>query len=65
MQLSLLQHCLFPWEVYSYKPHIALLDGLEKNAQYHLNHLKWDFSSQIYMAQSEVEHRQLFCKLGL
>lgn len=51
--------------IYSYKPHIALSDQLEKNAQYHLNHLKWDFSSQIYMAKSKVEHWQLFCKLGL
>lgn len=58
-------HCLFPWEVYSCKPHIALLEQLEVNSQYHLNHLKWDFSSHIYMAQSKVEHRRLFCKLGL
>ena len=38
------------------KPHIALFDQLEKNAQYHLNHLKCDFSSQICTAQSKVEH---------
>lgn len=25
-------HCLFPWEVYSCKPHIALLEQLEANA---------------------------------
>lgn len=44
---------------------LALVEQLEKNAQYHLNHPKWDFSSQIYMAQSKVEHWHLFCKLGL
>lgn len=64
-QSSVPLHCLSPWEVYSCKPHIALVEQLEKNAQYHLNHPKWDFSSQIYMAQGKVEHWHLFCKLGL
>lgn len=47
------------------KLHIALLDQIERNSQYHLNHLTWDFSSQIYTAQNKVEHWQLFFKLGL
>lgn len=67
---SLLLHPIYSHGKYIHiKPHIALLEKewkkLEKNAQYHLSHLKWDFFSQIYIEQSKVEHWQLLCKLGL